>query len=240
MRAAGRHEVVRRLERRRPHLEPRKPQQVGRERSDRSCAEHERALQLPRLPGSDRTRVPQRTLADRRGLGQDAERAERARDGDDLRRVLDDELAGEAVQPRDPALEVVARQARVRRAFRAGETVAAGAADDRGHQVAAREAVPVTLDPSEELVPEHQLALVVGRDAEVAVRDLAVGAAHADFQHADRHAVSRRLRHVGDVRRADRARPSDERLHLRRGQAAHACMVSRSTAPSEAEPTSSR
>ena len=63
--------------------------------------------------------------------------------GSTATRILGDELAREAVEPRDPALDVVAGEARVRRVLRAGEAVAARAAHGRGDEVAAAEAVAV-------------------------------------------------------------------------------------------------
>ncbi len=148
---------------------PDEPQEVGRERADRSCAEHERALGLPRLATADCPYVSQSPLADGHGLGQDAQPPQRLRDGDELRRILDDELAREPVQPGDPAFDVVAGEAGVGEALGARETVPAGAAHGRGDQVAPREPMTVPLDPPERLVAEHQLASPFGRHAEHAV-----------------------------------------------------------------------
>ena len=64
--------------------------------------------------------------------------------------------------------------------------------------------MPVALDPAEQLVPEHQRVAAGRRDAEVAVDDLAVGAAHADLDDAEQHGAGRsgRLGDLRDVRRA--------------------------------------
>ena len=47
----------------------------------------------------------------------------------------------------------------------------------------------VALDDAEQLVPEHERA-AVGGHAEEALGDLAVGAADADLEHAQQHAVA--------------------------------------------------
>src|SRR5207302_6901984 len=105
----------------------------------------------------------------------------------------------------------------------------ARAADGRRHEVAACEAVAITLDDSERLVAEHERVLVVGRDPEETVHDLAIGPAHADLEHAHGHLTGgdRRRRHVLDARGARTAGLDDERLHRR-------------TAPSDAGPTRAR
>ena len=155
-----------RLERRGPDLDARETQQVGRKRPDGTRAEHQRALELPGLPVADRTGVTERALADRRRLGEDTEPAQRPRNRDELAGIFDDQLAREPVQPCDPALDVVARQARIGEAVRAGETVPAGTSHGRGDEVAPREAMAVALDQAEQLVTEHELRAVGRCDAE--------------------------------------------------------------------------
>ena len=76
--------------------------------------EHERAARRPRLARADRARVAEAARADRGRLGEDAEAAERRGDRDEVLGRLDDELGGEAVQPGDAALGVVARSGRRR------------------------------------------------------------------------------------------------------------------------------
>src|SRR5204862_2499541 len=140
-----------------------------REHPDRTCAEHERALELPRLPAADRASMPDRPPADRGRLGEYAEPSERAGDRDQLRGVLGDVLAREAVQARDAAFGVVAGEARVGRPVLARAAVRARAADGRGHEVSGGEAVPAVGDDAEQLVTEHELGSAVGRYAEHAL-----------------------------------------------------------------------
>ena len=156
--------------------------------------------------------------ADRRRLGEDAQRPERRRDRDQLARILRHELPREAVQPCDPALAVVAGEARVRRARLAGRAVPAGAAHRRGDELAAREAVAVALDDGEELVTEHEAA-TLRRGPEMPVRDLAVGAADADLERPDDDvALGALVRDLRDARRPGPARLGDEReRHLSAG-----------------------
>ena len=71
--------------------------------------------------------------------------------------------------------------------------MAARPADDRGDQLAAREAVAVSLDDGERLVSEHEQRLVLGWGAEEAFGNLAVGATHAHFERADEHFALARL-----------------------------------------------
>ena len=111
---------------------------------------------------------------------------------------LGDELGREAVQARDAPLAVVAGQARVRRALVAREAVPAGAAHRRADEIPAREPVAVGLDPCQQLVAEDELLLAVGRDAEQALGDLAVGAAHPDA-HGPQQDLVRRRDDVGDL-----------------------------------------
>ena len=187
-RARGLHEpgtrIVRRAARRRPDVEPGEAEDVRREHPDRTGAEHEGALELPRLPAADRARVPDPALADRSRLHEHAETAERLRHADQLRRILAEELAGEPVQPRDPALAVVTREAGVGGALVARDAARAGAADDRRDEVAARVAVPVAVDDAEELVAEHEHVVARWGDAEEALGDLPVGAADTDLERA--------------------------------------------------------
>ena len=71
----------------------------------------------------------------------------------------------------------------------------------------------VARDLGERLVPEHQLLLAVGRDAELALGDLAVRPADTHLEHAEEDAVAGRLVDVVDPRRMRDARLDDERLH---------------------------
>ena len=83
---------------------------------------------------------------------------------------------------------------------------------------------------AEQLVAEHERSLVVWRNAEQPMRDLAIGAAHTDLEHPYRDVVGGddgRIE-VFEPRRVGDARLRDERLH------------GASTAPSDAEPTSAR
>ena len=150
------------------------------------------------------------TRADRRRLGKHPEATELVRDADELVGVLDHQLPGEAVEPRDAALAVVAGEAGVGRTFCACEAVSARPAHRSAHEVALREPVSVTFDECERLVAEHELLRVVGRDTEDPFRDLAVGAADADLEHAEQDAVSRRLLDVVDLRRVRHPRCHDE------------------------------
>ena len=186
----------------RPDVEPREAEEVRREHPDRARSDHERLLELPGLAAADRARVADPALADRRRLHEHAEPSERARDRDQLRRILRHELAREPVQARDPALAVVAREARVGGALVAGEAVRARAPHDRGDEVAACESVAVPLDPAEELVAEHEHVLAVRRDAEVALGDLPVGAADADLERPHEPPRPRARPAAGRQRRA--------------------------------------
>jgi hypothetical protein len=187
--------------------------------------------------------VPQRARADRGGLGEHAQPAERLGHRDEVLRRHHGELGGEAVQPRDAVLGVVAGVAGVGGARGARAAVAAGPAHGRGDEVAAREAQTALLDPAQQLVAQDQ-AVVAGRgDAEPALGDLAIGTADADLERPHQHlrALGARhghLHHRGGVRRA---RAGHERLHqpgsaIAGRDGADAC----STAPSAAEPTDSR
>src|SRR5829696_5026846 len=133
--AGGGHEVgapvVGGVECRRPHLQSGEPEQVRRKHPDRARADHERALELPRLASADRAGLADRPLADRRRLHEHAEPAEYARDADQLGWILGKELACEPVQARDPALAVVAGQAGIGGAVATRETVPARPAHDR-------------------------------------------------------------------------------------------------------------
>src|SRR5436190_7311182 len=122
------------------------------------------------------------------------------------------------MEARDPALAVVAAQTGVRRRLRAGEAMAARATNGRRDELAAGKAVPASLDDRQRLVPEHEHRLVRRWDPEQALRDLAVGAANADFEGADEYLAltclhSRNLFDAGCVRVP---RLHDERLHLGR------------------------
>src|SRR5205823_2348204 len=79
--------------------------------------------------------------------------------------------------------------------------VAARPPHRRRHEIAPVEAVAVAVDDGERLVAEDEGGGAVRHDAEQALRDLAVGAAHADLEHAEAHPVVRRLRDVCDARR---------------------------------------
>ena len=123
-------------------------------------------MELPGLPVADRASVAEGALADRRRFGQDPEPAQRSRDRDELTRIFDDQLAREPVQTGDPPLDVVAGQARIGEAVRAGKTVPAGTPHGRRDEVALREALTVALDDAEQLVTEHECRSVVRRHAE--------------------------------------------------------------------------
>ncbi len=71
--------------------------------------------------------------------------------------------------------------------------------------------MPVLVDDGEHFVPHHEAT--VGGDPEQPFRDLAVGAAHADLEHADAHAFTRRLGNVLDVRRVRDTRLDRQREH---------------------------
>ena len=88
----------------------------------------------------------------------------------------------------------------------------------------------VPLDDAEELVAEHELT-ASGRDPEETLGDLAVGAADADLEWAQRHLAWVNVvgADLGDSRRPGLTGPREERQrHARR------------TAPSEADATSTR
>src|SRR6266487_5196618 len=137
--------------------------------------------------------MSERALADRRRLREHAEATERFRNRDQLCRILRDELTGVAVQACNPALAVVAGQTRVRRVLRARDAVAARAADGRGDKLAASEAIAVSLDDGQRLVAEHEQLLALRCDSEQALRDLAVGPAHAHLERTDEHLALARL-----------------------------------------------
>ena len=112
------------------------PEQDRREHPDRA-RRRARARARAATAGGRRSRAHAGAPARRSTSARRARRAGRAtRDGDELRRVLGDELAREAVEARDPALAVVAGEARVGRPLAAGEAVPARAAHGRGHEVA--------------------------------------------------------------------------------------------------------
>jgi hypothetical protein len=159
--------------------------------------------------------MSERALADRRRLREHAEAAERFRNCDQLLRILRDELPGVAVQARDPALAVVTGQTRVRKPLRTCDAVAARAANGRGDELAAGEAVTISLDDGQCLVAEHEQWVAFGWDPEQALRDLSVGAAHADLERADENFPLARLhgRNVFDARCVRVTRLRDERQH---------------------------
>ena len=179
--------------------------------------------------------VPDRPRADRRRLGQHAQPAQRLRHRDQVLGRHDRQLGGEAVQPRDAVLGVVAGVARVGRARGARAAVPARPPHGRRDEVAAREAVAGVLDAAEQLVAEDEPLLAGGRDAEPALGDLAIGPADADLERAHQHLAARgpRLGHLRHGGRAGHSRAGDERLHHPSGGA-------RRTAPSAAEPTQAR
>src|SRR5438477_176271 len=160
--------------------------------------------------------MSERALADRRRLREHAEAAERFRNCNQVLRILRDERTCVAVQTCDPALAVVAGQARVRRVLSARDAMAARAANGRGDELVAREAVAVSLDDGQRLVPEHEQRLALRRDPEQAFGDLAVRAAHAHLERADEHFALACLhgRNVFDVCCVRLTRLRDERQHL--------------------------
>ena len=218
-RAGGRHQrgllAPGRRPRGGPGLEAPEAEQVRGEHPDRPRAEHERPARRPRLALADRPGVAHGAGADRRRLGQHAQPPELARHRDELVGRLGHELAGEAVQARDAALDVVAGGAGVRRSLRARVAVAAGAPHGRGHEVAAREAVAVLLHRAEELVAEDERLPAARGDPEQPLADLAVGPAHPDLERPHEHLARRRDRrgHLLHPRGAGDARPRDERQH---------------------------
>src|SRR5262245_26547099 len=121
------------------------------------------------------------------------------------------------MQACDPALAVVAGQTRIWRVFRACDATATRAADGRSDELPAREAVTVSLDDAQRLVPEHQQSLVPGWDPEEPFRDLAVGAADADLQRADEHLALACFCawNLFDACRVRTTRLRDERLQAR-------------------------
>ena len=131
-------------------------------------------------------------------------------------RILRDELTVIAMQARDPALAVVTGQTGVRRVLRAGDATAARAADGRGDQLAAREAIAISLDDSQRLVAEHEQLLALRWDSEQAFRDLAVSPAHAHLESPDEHFALACLDglDVFDACRVRATRLCDQREHL--------------------------
>ena len=125
-RARGRRQlrpgIARRAAPGRPDVEPREAEEVRREHPDRARSDHQRLLSshVWRPPIARAWRMP---AADRRRLHEHAEPPERARDPDQLLRILRHELACEPVQARDPALAVVAGEARVGIVLGAGVAV---------------------------------------------------------------------------------------------------------------------
>ena len=165
---------------------------------------HERALELARA-GARRSRArggSPRSQIDAGSTSTPSRPSERGI-ADQLRRILGHELAREPVQARDPALAVVARQARVGGTLAAGEAVRARAAHDRRDEVAAGESVAVALDPAEELVAEHEQLVALGRYAEQPLGDLPVGTADADLERP--HRAPRPLARAARARSATRA-----------------------------------
>jgi sugar lactone lactonase YvrE len=73
--------------------------------------------------------------------------------------------------------------------------------------------VAVAVDDREQLVAEDQFLRPVGRDPEQAFRDLAIGAADADLEHAQADTVRRRFGDVADARRVRPAGLGDEAEH---------------------------
>ena len=155
--------------------------------------------------------------------------------GDQLRGVLGDELAREAVEPGDAALAVVASEARVGRSFLAGEAVGARAAHGCGHEVAAGEAVAVALDDAEQLVAEHELGVAVRRHAEEP-SEISRSVPHTPTSSTrSEHLAGAglHLRHLGDARRVGDARLGDERLHGSRQAAVNPPSITRGRAGHE-------
>src|SRR4029077_20046440 len=114
------------------------------------------------------------------------------------------------------AFAVVAGQTRVRGFLGAGEAMPAGPTDGRSDELAAREAVAVSLDDGQRLVAEDEQRLVHRWGAEEAFGNLAVGAAHSHFERAEEHFALACLdgRNVLDACRVGMTRLRDERLHL--------------------------
>ncbi len=105
-------------------------------------------------------------------------------------RQIDHLVGHEAVPPHDAALGVGAGAAEVRSVVVAGAAlgVAARAAHRRHHQIAGldvRHRGADLDDLAERLVAHHQVRLAGGRHAVLEARDLVIGPADADLQHAD-------------------------------------------------------
>ena len=77
--------------------------------------------------------------------------------------------------------------------------------------------MPVTLHQAEQLVAQHKLRVLVGRDSEESLGDLPVGTADTYFQHSNRHLAGERthIRDLGDPCCSRPPRLCDERLHGR-------------------------
>ena len=121
------------------------------------------------------------------------------------------------MQTSDPPLPVVACEAGVGRSLVARAAVGARASNHGCDEIVAREPMPVTFDETEQLVTEHELGALLGRHPEVALGDLPVSPADADFEHSNRHLAGERphMRCLGYPRRARPPRLCDERLHGR-------------------------
>ena len=160
--------------------------------------------------------MPDAARADRRRLGEHAEPAERGGIGTRLLGLLEHELAREPVEPRDAALAVVAREARVGCVLGARDAVAARAPHGRATRSPFEKPSPSRSTSASDSCPSTSRFPPVRRDAEQPLGDLAVGPADADLEHAQQDAVA------GAARRCPRpapmrdARLDDERLHCGR------------------------
>ena len=182
-------------------------------------AEHERPAAAPTAGGSPMARAwRSRAGADRGRLGQHAQPPERARHGDELVGGLGHELAGEAVQARDAALDVVAGGAGVRRALRARTAVAAArrtvavTRSPRAKPWPSRSTSPRSSWPRMSSCPPSRARSRTGPRRSPGRSRTRRPRARA---RAPRPAAATGVGHLLHARRAGDAGPRDERLHRR-------------------------
>ena len=140
----------------------------------------------------DVAHLHQRLLGDGERLDENAHLAQRPRHGDHVPALVDHPLGHEAVAAVDAALGELAGEAEVGPADRAGGTLrqATRAAHHRDHQIARPKIVdrrPRLDHLRQRLVAEDEIGRSRGRCAVVAARDLSIGTAHADVQHAQQN-----------------------------------------------------
>ena len=164
------------------------------EQPDRSGAGDQRAARRRGFEPPHAIDVVPRLGDHARRLEQHAEQAERAIDFHGELRRRAPALGAEAVQSLDAVLGVLPVAAHVPlagRAGRAGQRV--GMAHDADHVIAGREVGFLRRrdHPAERLMPEDQAIVAVGRRAELARDDLAIGAAHAERERLHQHRTVR-------------------------------------------------